>query len=183
MADAPTVPTKTVRGSRPGVSSLPGNVRRSFSEEFIPTVIEEVGCSTTPWANLNVTLLQECMDLVYDGLEYTVEKGDAVEASVGHLSPLPPSPTLIPKQANGRIMTFRNAIATAALTSVQKFVTRFKTPDHIEKYVKSAIIHYGEIPFIYRVFEPTSVRSKKEKSGYKVVSPPLSPSLNQTHHR
>ena len=85
MADAPTVPTKTVRGSRPGVSSLPGNVRRSFSEEFIPTVIEEVGCSTTPWANLNVTLLQECMDLVYDGLEYTVEKGDAVEASVGHL--------------------------------------------------------------------------------------------------
>ena len=55
--------------------------------------------------------------------------------------------------------------------------------DCIEKYVKSAIIHYGEIPFIYRVFEPTSVRSKKEKSGYKVVSPPLSPPLNQTHHR
>jgi hypothetical protein len=49
---------------------------------FIPSVIEEVGCSGTPWTNLDVQSLQGCMNLVYPGLGYIVEKGDALETSV-----------------------------------------------------------------------------------------------------
>jgi len=32
------------------------------------------------------------------------------------------------------------------------------------------MIYYGEIPFLYQVFNPTNVRSAKEKGGYQVVS-------------
>lgn len=68
--------------SRPGVFSLPPNVRRTFSEEFVPSVLEEVGCSATPWTNLDVRLLQGCMNLVYPELGYVVEKGDSLDMSV-----------------------------------------------------------------------------------------------------
>lgn len=61
------------------------------------------------------------------------------------------------------------------LTNVQSYLTRY-THNETEEYVRSALIYYGEVPFLYRVFEPTNVRSVKEKGGYKVVSglhPPL----------
>lgn len=54
--------------------------------------------------------------------------------------------------------------------NVQTFMRKFKTPELVEEYVKSGLIYYGEIPFLFRVFEPTTVRSSKEKGGYKVVS-------------
>jgi len=54
--------------------------------------------------------------------------------------------------------------------NVQAFMKRFKTPELIEGYVKSGLIYYGEIPFLYRVFDSTAVRSSKERGGYKVVS-------------
>ena len=54
--------------------------------------------------------------------------------------------------------------------NVQTFMRKFKTPKLVEEYVKSGLIYYGEIPFLFHVFEPTTVRSSKEKGGYKVVS-------------
>ena len=67
-------------------------------------------------------------------------------------------------------MSFRNCIASAAVINVQKLVARHKTPDLIAEYVRSGMLYYGEIPFLYRVFQCTDVRSRKEKGGYKVVS-------------
>ena len=67
-------------------------------------------------------------------------------------------------------MSFRNSIGTNALIHVKTFLSKFKKPEPIAEYVKSGIIYYGEIPFIYREFEPLDVRSSKEKGGYKVVS-------------
>ena len=67
-------------------------------------------------------------------------------------------------------MSFRSAIGTTALINVKTFLgTKFKSPELVADYVKSGLIYYGEIPFLYRVFEPLAVRSSKEKGGYKVV--------------
>jgi len=49
-------------------------------------------------------------------------------------------------------------------------VKRFKGPDKVEAYVRSGMIYYGEIPFLYKSFKPTAVHLKAEKGGYKVVS-------------
>ena len=72
-------------------------------------------------------------------------------------------------KTNSRLMSFRNAIGTAALANVQSYLTRFSL-EQAEEYVGSAILYYGEVPFLYRVFERTNVRAKGEKGGYKVVS-------------
>jgi len=66
-------------------------------------------------------------------------------------------------------MSFRNTIGTTALANTQSYLGRY-TRDETEEYIRSALIYYGEIPFLYRVFDPTNVRSVKEKGGYKVVS-------------
>ena len=66
-------------------------------------------------------------------------------------------------------MSFRNVISTTALTNVQSYLARY-TQDETESYVRSGFLYYGEIPFLYRVFDPTNVRSRSEKGGYKVVS-------------
>ena len=68
------------------MNSLPGNIRRIFSEDFIPAVIEEIGYSSTPWQNLNADELQGCVNLVYPGLDHVVEKGGPLEISVRQLS-------------------------------------------------------------------------------------------------
>ena len=49
---------------------------------LVPAVLEEVGCSVTPWANLDVSTLQGCVDTIYPGVDYTVRKGDLLELSV-----------------------------------------------------------------------------------------------------
>ena len=66
-------------------------------------------------------------------------------------------------------MSFRNTIANAALTNVQTFLARY-TPEKTEEYVQSAMLYHCEVPFLYRVFTPTGVPTRKEKGGYKVVS-------------
>jgi len=83
---ATDVPDQATRNPRPGVLSLPPNVRRTFSEEFIPSVLEEVGCSATPWTNLDVKLIQGYTNSVYPGLDYVVEKGDPLDVSVSQCS-------------------------------------------------------------------------------------------------
>lgn len=97
--------------------------------------------------------------------------------------------TLTLTQANSRVMNFRNAIATAALINVKTLLEKFKKPELVEDYIKSGLIYYGEIPFLYRVFEPSAVRSSVERGNYKVVSGffPLSTeklwlTFNQTRH-
>ena len=68
-------------------------------------------------------------------------------------------------------MTFRNMIATTALLNVKNFLSlKFKDPERVEEYVRSGILYYGEIPFLYRAFLPSDVPCPKEKGGYKVVS-------------
>ena len=85
--------------------------------------------------------------------------------------PISPSLTFISiSQTNARIMSFRNAVGSTAVMSVQASMQKFKSAEHIEEYVKSGLIYYGEIPFLYRTFKPTDVPSTKEKGGYKVVS-------------
>ena len=87
-------------------------------------------------------------------------------------------------------MSFRNTIGTMALANIQSYLKRY-TQDETEEYIRSALIYYGEVPFLYRVFDPTNVRSAKEKGGYKVVStfrpPPSSlayliPTFSQVRH-
>lgn len=78
-------------------------------------------------------------------------------------------------------MSFRNTIGTTGLTNVQTYLTRY-TQDEIEEYVQSALVYHGEVPFLYRVFNPTNVSAKKEKGGYKVVSAPC-PSRHTRHSR
>ena len=51
-----------------------------------------------------------------------------------------------------------------------KFNSSHDASERIAQYVRSGMLYYGEIPFLYRTFDPTNVRSVKEKSGYKVVS-------------
>jgi len=80
-------------------------------------------------------------------------------------------------------MTFRNKIGSTALANVQSYLTRY-TADQTEDYVRSALLYYGEVPFLYRVFDPTNVRCSKEKGGYKVVSVSLSSAHTRSHfHR
>jgi len=67
-------------------------------------------------------------------------------------------------------MSFRNIIGAEALTNVQVFLKRFKGPEKVKAYVRSGMIYYGEIPFLYKSFKPTAVHLKAEKGGYKVVS-------------
>ena len=66
-------------------------------------------------------------------------------------------------------MSFQNRIGRTALINVQNYLSRY-TPEETEAYVHSALIYYGEVPFLYRVFTPTNVPLKKEKGKYKVVS-------------
>jgi len=75
-------------------------------------------------------------------------------------------------------MSFRNTIGTTALTNVQSYLTRY-TRDQTKDYIQTALVYYGEVPFLYRVFEPTNVRAMKEKGGYKVVSVSRRPLLIQ----
>ena len=69
--------------------SLPGNIRRVFSEDFVPLTIEEIGCSDTPWQTLDVDLIQGCIELAYPGLDYVVDKGGALDTLVSQPSFLP----------------------------------------------------------------------------------------------
>ena len=82
LAAATDVPSPATKNTRPGVKTLPSSIRRTFSEEFVPSVLEEVGCSETPWTGLDVELLQGCINFVYPELGYVVEKGDALDTSV-----------------------------------------------------------------------------------------------------
>jgi hypothetical protein len=68
------------------VRSLPADIRRSFSEDLIPAVLEEVGCSRTPWENLDIDTIQVCVNKVYPTVEHVVKKGDALESSVSQPS-------------------------------------------------------------------------------------------------
>jgi hypothetical protein len=77
-------------------------------------------------------------------------------------------------------MNFRNTIGTIATVVVQAFLSRSKTPEAIKAYVKSSLVYYGEIPFLYQVFELMTVRSTKERGNYKVVSPPFTVSSSKT---
>ena len=73
-------------------------------------------------------------------------------------------------QANAQIMSFQNTIESTAVMKVQASMQKFESAGHIEEYVKSSLIYYGEIPFLYHMFKPMDVPSTKEKGGYKVVS-------------
>lgn len=66
--------------------SLPPNIRRSFSEDLIPAVLEEVGCSRAPWGNLDIDTIQVCVNEIYPRAGHIVEKGDALESSVSQPS-------------------------------------------------------------------------------------------------
>jgi hypothetical protein len=167
------VSNQDAKNSRPRVHSLPSGMRRTFSEMFVPTVLEEVGCSATPWVNPDVNSLQRCVDTVYPGVDYTVQKGDPLDVSVSRIPGdfLPLRHILTLTQTSSRVMTFRNMIATTALINVKNFlVLKFKDPERVEEYVKSGLLYYGEIPFLYRAFQPSDIPCSKEKGGYKVVS-------------
>ena len=67
-------------------------------------------------------------------------------------------------------MSFRSVIGTTALINVKTFLEKFKKPEQVEEYVRSGLIYHGEIPFLYRVFKPLTVRSSRERGNYTVVS-------------
>ena len=49
-----------------------------FADNFVPAIIEELGCSEAPWANLSIDMLQECVNTLYPSLDYALKKGDAL---------------------------------------------------------------------------------------------------------
>ena len=68
-------------------------------------------------------------------------------------------------------MTFRNAVARHAMENVQAYMKHFNIHE-MEAYIASAFSYHGEIPFLYRVFQPTDVAElnpKQEPGGFKVV--------------
>ena len=67
---------------RPGVQSLPPHVQQSFSEDFVPCVITEIGCSASPWLNLDLDTIQDYVNIIYTGYDYAVEHGDGFHSSV-----------------------------------------------------------------------------------------------------
>ena len=71
-------------------------MRRTFSEMFVPTVLEEVGCSVAPWTNPDVNSLQGCVDSIYPGIDYTVVKGSPLEISVSQMLLCPSVPCVYP---------------------------------------------------------------------------------------
>ena len=79
------VANRDTKNPRPRVHSLPSSIRQTFSEMFVPTVLEEVGCSAVPWMNPDVGTLQRCIDTVYPGIDYTVEKGNPLDVSVSQI--------------------------------------------------------------------------------------------------
>lgn len=88
--NVPSGSSEAAKAPRPGVHSLPRSIRRTFAEDFVPVIIQEMGCSSAPWQNLDLDTLQECVNLVYPGHDYVVKKGDALVTSVSrvaHLSP------------------------------------------------------------------------------------------------
>ena len=138
-----------------------------------------MGCSSAPWQNLRINGLQECINHVYPELKYVINKGDALISAVSLVSILCLARShLMTSQSNTRMMNFRNAIANTAVVNVQTFMARHKTPDLIPEYVRTGLLYYGEIPFLYRVFKCTDVSSKKERGGvqgckYKISFLPL----------
>jgi len=128
-----------------------------------------MGCSASPWSKLDVDTVQGHVNFVYAGHKYVIENGDGFHASVCSHTLWPFTKFSPCPKTNNRIMSFRHTIGTTALTNVQSYLTRY-THDQTEDYVRSAIVYYGEVPFLYRVFDPTNVCSRKEKGGYKVVS-------------
>ena len=176
VTNVPNHSVRFTRAPRPGVHSLPGEIRQTFADNFIPIVIQEMGDSEAPWENLPIDTLQECVDVIYPNLEYVVERGDALVSSVSCSASFVSISSFnkcFSSQTKARMMSFRNIIGNTAVVNVQKFLARYKTPELIEKYIKSGILYHKEIPFLYRVFEPTDVPSSKEKGGYKVVSTDL----------
>ena len=86
-ATDPTTPAAT--SSRPVVQSLPGVIKRTFSEDFVPLTIEEIGCSDTPWQTLDIDLIQGCVDIAFPGLDYVADKGGALDTLVSQPSFFP----------------------------------------------------------------------------------------------
>jgi hypothetical protein len=69
-------------------------------------------------------------------------------------------------------MSFRNNVARRAQENVQAYMKRFDV-HKTEAYVASAFSYHGEVPFIYRVFQPTDTVEpdlEREPGGFKVVS-------------
>ena len=79
MTPAASIVSSTLR---PGVRSLPPHVQQSFSDHFTPHVIAEMGCSGSPWSNLDVDTIQDYVNFVYTGYDYAVEHGDGFHSTV-----------------------------------------------------------------------------------------------------
>ena len=56
--------------------------------------------------------------------------------------------------------------------TMQSFLKKFNKPELVEEYVRTGLIYYGEIPFLYNAFKPTDIPApmSKEKGRYRVVS-------------
>jgi hypothetical protein len=69
-------------------------------------------------------------------------------------------------------MSFRNTVARRAQENVQAYMKQFDV-HKTEAYIASAFSYHGEIPFLYRVFQPTEIVEpdlEREPSRFKVVS-------------
>jgi len=73
---------------RPGVGQLPGPLRRTFAQRFMPVVIQEaIGYVDDPWASLDHMQVQWCVNRLYDGQGIHVKEGDVVHTQVRQHSP------------------------------------------------------------------------------------------------
>ena len=86
MTAAPSDLGRATKVPCPEVHSLPQTIHQSFADNFIPAVLQEMGCSSAPWQNLSIDGLQECVNRVYPELKYVVNKGDALISVVSLVS-------------------------------------------------------------------------------------------------
>ena len=116
-----TAATTVATASTPrlGVRSLPPNVQRSFSNDFVPYIITKMGCSASPWSNLDADTVQGHVNFIYSGHDYAVEHGNAFHSSVSlcvYCQTVHKISTYL--QSNSCIMTFQNKIGCTVLTNV-----------------------------------------------------------------
>lgn len=68
-----------------GIKDLPPNIRQNFCNEFIRFILKQVANSKLPWANPDVSSLQEVYDVVFPTFPAHVRHSDAVYHPVSGL--------------------------------------------------------------------------------------------------
>ena len=170
-----------VKGSRvhPGIKDLPAHIHKNFQNEFIHFIIKQVANLESPWVNPDVASLQAMYQIVYPIFPAQIRHSDAVHHPVSRL--LPPivcNPDIV-MDIVVKTMTllgvFRNNIASAAITAVQRHLAsvfrakRLNTIEARANYIGQLFKSAKDHPIIWREYVEGDIQNHAEIGGYKTV--------------